>query len=357
MTAPTSTTGNATSSGRVTRARQNQPIPTDRPPNRQELIESGSASSPKNTAQARAFLHKKGFLSGDDTPTQEALSYALLSMAYSAPERVLQDGARAIAVILMEQTASSIGEEVASCVEKFLQPIAESMTNITNNLEEVAEEVKNGTKQRGGEDGPARAGPNNTFTYAAALKGNVPLLHHTTLARARTRNCQVLIDSDPNASGNPFAELNEQELVAKANEALDLSRDSTCPEEGKFIGARKLTNGGIVFDLNTIEATRWIQKNKGTFTPNCGATAIVKDRALSVIVEYVPIAHSTDALSECRKVERDSGLSEHSLLSTRWIKNPARRTQGQRTAHIIARFSSNEAANIAIRDGLIIAGK
>jgi hypothetical protein len=100
-----------------------------------------------------------------------------------------------------------------------------------------------------------------------------------------------------------------------------------------------------VLDMNTVEAAKWIQQNRDAFTTSFSATAIVKDRAVAVIVEYVPVSHTPDALAECRKIERESGLAKHTLLSTRWIKNPERRTPGQRTAHIIARFSSAEAAN------------
>jgi hypothetical protein len=139
----------------------------------------------------------------------------------------------------------------------------------------------------------------NGFSYAAALKGHVPLSHQSTLARARTRNCQILIDSDPNASSNPLTDLTEQELVEKVNMALDLSRDNTCDTSSKFIGAKKLTNGGIMLDLNKMEAARWVQQNKSTFTTNFGATAVVKDRAVSLIVEYVPISHSPEVLGEC----------------------------------------------------------
>jgi hypothetical protein len=102
---------------------------------------------------------------------------------------------------------------------------------------------------------------------------------------------------------------------------------------------------------------RSIQVNKNAFTSKFSGTATIKDRALTVIVEYVPLSHSPEALAEMRKIERDSKLPIGSLLSTRWIKPIQRRTAGQRSAHIIAKFITTEAANQSIRDGLIIAGK
>jgi len=46
----------------------------------------------------------------------------------------------------------------------------------------------------------------------------------------------------------------------------------------------------------------------------------VRERAISVIAEYVPTSHSPDSFVECRKVKQDSKLKEDTLLSTRWIK-------------------------------------
>ncbi|KAF8483198.1 hypothetical protein JB92DRAFT_2763031 [Gautieria morchelliformis] len=195
------------------------------------------------------------------------------------------------------------------------------------------------------------------MTYAAALKGNVLLSHPSNLARAKARERQILIDGDPQAEQNALTELTEQELVAKANEAIDILGDDHSHISRAFVGAKKLANGGIVFDLETVEAARWIQANKIAFLSKFSGTAMIKDRALSVIVEYVPLNHSPDVLAEMGKIERDSKLPSGSLISTRWIKPVHRRTAGQKSAHIIVKFSSTEATNQSIREGLIIAGK
>ena len=50
------------------------------------------------------------------------------------------------------------------------------------------------------------------------------------------------------------------------------------------------------------------------------------------------------------------GLPAESIESTRWIK-PMTRSAGQRTTHLITKLHSPEAANQALRDGLIIEGK
>ena len=57
------------------------------------------------------------------------------------------------------------------------------------------------------------------LTYATVLRGMVPF-NPNTLARAKARSHQILIDKNPSVEANPFDELTEQELVAKANEAV-----------------------------------------------------------------------------------------------------------------------------------------
>ena len=72
---------------------------------------------------------------------------------------------------------------------------------------------------------------------------------------------------------------------------------------------------------------------------------MVRDRTTSVIVEFIPVAHSLDAFAENRRIECDSGLNEGSLTSTRWIKPLQRHALGQKAAHLIACFKTNMAVN------------
>ena len=57
---------------------------------------------------------------------------------------------------------------------------------------------------RGGEIG---------VTYAAALKGDIPLSHLNNLAKARARGSQILIDKALQAEHNTLSNLTEQELL------------------------------------------------------------------------------------------------------------------------------------------------
>ena len=105
---------------------------------------------------------------------------------------------------------------------------------------------------------------------------------------------------------------------------------------------------------------QWIQHaNRRVRFQNAfdGGQALIKDKMYNVILEFVPIAHKPGNYTEYRHIEGISHLGEDQLVHTKWMKPVERRSAGQRTAHVLAKFKSASAANKAIRDRLTIAGK
>ena len=146
------------------------------------------------------------------------------------------------------------------------------------------------------------------LTYAMALRGMVPLMHPNTLARAKARSCQILIDKDPSMDTNPFHKLTEQELPAKVNETVENLGVLEGGVEPRFVGVKKLANGGVVFDLDTQEAVGVIQSHREGFLCKFIVSVVVKEQAVLVIVEHVPVSHAPDALVEQARIEHDSGI-------------------------------------------------
>jgi len=89
---------------------------------------------------------------------------------------------------------------------------------------------------------------------------------------------QVLIDKDLAAKANQLADLNECELVAKANKALALMATQLPqgPAELRAVGAKKLNNGGIVYEPDKMETASWVRKEKAAFTAGIEGTVVVK---------------------------------------------------------------------------------
>ena len=229
---------------------------------------------------------------------------------------------------MMDEVARTIGTAVQQYVEKHLMPILNKLENASDNLQnatqtarEVTGEVNKAVeKATACEENEAYNAAATRETYAAALKGNVPLLHPRNLAKVNARNCQILIDKDTHVEQNNLDTLTEQEHVAKANEAMEQLGVTLDIKNYIFMGVKKLANGGVVFDMNTPNAVKWVHLHKRTFTEKFGSTAIIKEHTVSVIIEYVPTSYTPDALTEHRKIEQDSKLPSNTLAATRWIK-------------------------------------
>ena len=107
------------------------------------------------------------------------------------------------------------------------------------------------------------------------------------------------------------------------------------PSEPRVVGTKKLQNRGVVYELDSADTALWVRSGKSVFTDGFGGMSIVKEQATSVIVEYIPVSHSPDALAENHRIEHDSRLGVGMLLTTRWIKPLHRCAPDQQCAHLI----------------------
>jgi len=60
--------------------------------------------------------------------------------------------------------------------------------------------------------------------------------------------------------------------------------------EVKVIGAKMLQKDGVIYELNNPEAATWLHQEKADFTKHFSKSSVIKDKTVSVIAEYVPIA-------------------------------------------------------------------
>ncbi|KAH7903837.1 hypothetical protein BJ138DRAFT_971929, partial [Hygrophoropsis aurantiaca] len=123
--------------------------------------------------------------------------------------------------------------------------------------------------------------------------------------------------------------------------------------------ARRLRGGSILLELESREAANWLNSSftRDIFVQKFLPGAVIKGRNLQVIAEGVPISLNPDSEQSLTEIAEKSGLDEFSITKARWIKPLQRRSPQQKNAHIILTFSSKEAANKAIRQGLNIEGK
>ncbi|KAJ6504261.1 hypothetical protein C8R47DRAFT_954404, partial [Mycena vitilis] len=120
-----------------------------------------------------------------------------------------------------------------------------------------------------------------------------------------------------------------------------------------------LPNGGVVFDCRDEKTAVWIASAAVVpqFLAAFGGTWVYKPRRTELIAEMVPVDIRIDDPATWRAVERDGGYPEGVIVGARWVKNPARRAEGQRVAHLKVDFAKAEAANYAIDNGFYWQGR
>ena len=175
------------------------------------------------------------------------------------------------------------------------------------------------------------------------------------------RSRQVLVDKAPGASTSGLEDLSESELVEKAKLAYEQLEQASGDAETQisFVGARKLHNGGVIYEMGSTEAAQWLKgkTNMTNFLQVFSATSIIKHRAYSIIAEYIPLTFDPTERGQIAEIKRVNGLNPDDILSAKWIKPATSRHQGQCSAHAILGFTQPTGANAAIRNGGIIAGK
>lgn len=298
----------------------------------------------KDSNDALKYLTHQLYFEETMEVNMENLSYALMLFSATSDLRLVQEGARAVAILMRELNQTSQNGHAEEVIKETLTPITADLNEMRKDLKAIQEKMK--------QTGPPVRQP----TYADATRKEKDA-RQTTSAEIKRR--QILLDQDEGASAITTQILTESQLVAKANEAMKTAKieKSGQLEEHKFISARKLRNGGLLLETNTVRAADAIKKKKEDFCKAFSPSAKIKDRNYTVRLSFVPVTHEVDSEGERRWIEENSGVEEGHLAGTAWVKPVQKRREGQQVATLVARFSTPQAANKAIKQGLVIQGK
>lgn len=191
--------------------------------------------------------------------------------------------------VSITRTADEFRDNTSSSLQYLTDAAAEAMVS----AETMVAAMKVQAEAPMPATAPPAVDPTMPITYAAAVGIHLHPAHTTTIARGDARSRQVLVDKAPGANTSGLEELSEKELVEKARMAYEqmaqTNVDNVPPVQ--FVGARKLRNGGVIYETGTPEAAQWLKSgtNMTSFLQVFSATSIIKHRAYSVIVEYVPL--------------------------------------------------------------------
>jgi hypothetical protein len=200
------------------------------------------------------------------------------------------------------------------------------------------------------------------MTYAAVAQQQIPPTHLAAITWGEANDKQIVVQKDPTTTRDEaFEKLTEKELVEKANITLTLmgQQAADAPADTHFVGAKKLRNGNVLYQLSSKISADWMKKKdvQTAFSNFYGGTTNVCTKLLYTLVKFVPVTFDPTSQITWDKIARDSEIQEGNIVYAKYIKPPQYRNAGQRTAHIIMGYLTREAANRAIGKGLFIEGK
>ncbi|KAF9231250.1 hypothetical protein BU15DRAFT_56398 [Melanogaster broomeanus] len=280
---------------------------------------------------------------------------------------------RATAFLLEDETTSKIAstvtshisetapKEIASQVITAISPHIANLFKATEMIQENLEEIKQMREvaEKTAETSPDHHGQPvyaQPSSYSAAVKtpintkNNAPAT--TALARAATRDKQILIDSQPD---EPFylPEQTTDFIADKIKTAIEKIREENSPP--LIVKAiLKLKSGGLIIEFDSNRSAQWIRQedNRENFLIHLGTTARIRDRTFPILIPFLPVSSPIQDPEWLRALEVENGLMEDVIAYVRWIKPIEKRAPAQRVAHAIFQLTTPQAANALIRDGM-----
>ncbi|KZP26982.1 hypothetical protein FIBSPDRAFT_731382, partial [Athelia psychrophila] len=107
--------------------------------------------------------------------------------------------------------------------------------------------------------------------------------------------------------------------------------------------------------MSSREGGLWLRRHRGEFLSCFGGLSKIADELLPVVVENVPTNFCVTEHSR-RGIEAKNGLPHMSINGMKWMKPPANRRGGQKTAQLLLNFNVPQSANLALRKGIFILG-
>lgn len=346
--------------------------------------------------QAINFLTSKEYLIPGNPLSLHTLAQILSQIGSTANKmpKALTDSIFAVAILMTDLATQHMANEIVSMIKTQLQEHLDTFASNVDTMRDAVEHVTGAAKEITGKlndfnDGfqesadhlaqatqeLAEKTTENTKstatglglthhlkTYASAIQQQqIPPTHESVIARGEQSAKQIMIRKNPDTTDNVLGSLTEKELVTKANTTLDLMGAEACdmPPGTAFVGARKLRNGDILYQLNTNDAKTWLTQTdtQKAFIANYGGTSNIQSKLYYVIAEFVPTTFIEDSTFTHLKIEEHSNICVDTIASSKYIKPAHLRNKNQKVAHVIFGFNDRNAANAAIQTGLFIEGK
>ena len=327
-------------------------------------------------------------LKGEDLTlsTMVATLLQLCSGKFHQPKDMVC-GMRAVAICLEELIQSrhtinaldTVKEQVDDIVKEAKDAIEELVGEVRTAMKDTEEQLKKQKENRPSDEvekiieKAVQSATKPTYAQALANSANPRTasrdlqIENDAKARGKLQRRQIILDGD-DATKEQTGKLTSKELLLKANLALEkLDNDMAAvlqddnnerPNDTKFVAARTLKNGGILFELESENGAQWLKQPEITkaFESCFPGVVSVKGNNFQVVVQFLPVRLKNHLEDLFTAVENENELHKGSIASARWLRNPNNWGANQTKAHAVFSFRYGVDANNIINGGLLIDG-
>ncbi|KAG2739613.1 hypothetical protein P692DRAFT_201873047 [Suillus brevipes Sb2] len=213
------------------------------------------------------------------------------------------------------EALSEFTDKQTTALDKAMNEVREHITESSNGLEKAIEGAIQAKKTET---------PSGPLSYASVTKTGMPTPLTRLLSCSEAQARQILISKRFITGVNTLRDLTEVQLVAKAEIAIELLKNSGMAllTNMAVLSARKLTHGEILYELNNQEAVAWlsIPGKRSFFFKHFGVEVIIKDIYTNSSSKTSP-SHSTQPLQWQSQMSRPKAASSQSQSSNLDISN------------------------------------
>ncbi|KAG0695715.1 hypothetical protein DFH29DRAFT_1005213 [Suillus ampliporus] len=121
-------------------------------------------------------------------------------------------------------------------------------------------------------------------------------------------------------------EVTSADIATKMKQAISAAQTEDALEI-RIKATIRLRNGGLIIELTTPEAAKWIHtpENRLKITGTLDTPATIKERQFSIIVPFLPISYNIEDQEWLRAVEEENNLPTGAIETAHWIKLKLRR--------------------------------
>jgi len=297
------------------------------------------------------------------------------------------NGIQAIAICLEElnqmRYTSKALDTVKEQVEEVVKGVKEAIEGLVEEMKSAIKETEDANKKHKGDRGKdeveriiEKAVQSATKpSYAQALANRSDSctesrdrqIKNDVRIRGQLQRRQIILDGD-DAMKDQTSQLTPKVLIVKANLALDkLEKDIEAtlqednnerPEDTKFVAARILKNGGVLFEMSNENAAEWLKQKEilKAFESCFPGAVLIKGRTYQVVVQFLPVRLKNRLEELYTEIEKENELPKDSIASLKWLRNPDNWGANQTKAHAILTLNSRCVANDIIMGGILVDG-